>query len=71
MPPPAGSIGASAWPSRVIKGKRLPGHMGCVRQTVRHLEIIDILPERNLILVKGAVPGPKSGFVEVRKQKSG
>ncbi|MBI5845714.1 MAG: 50S ribosomal protein L3 [Deltaproteobacteria bacterium] len=65
-----GSIGASAWPSRVVKGKRLPGHYGDTRQTTRNLVIVDVRPEQNLILVKGAVPGSGSSFVEVRKPKS-
>jgi large subunit ribosomal protein L3 len=64
-----GSIGSSAWPSRVIKGKGLPGHYGAERQTMQNLEIVDIRPEDNLLIVKGAVPGPKSGLVAVRKPK--
>jgi large subunit ribosomal protein L3 len=62
-----GSIGCSAWPSKVIKGKKMPGQYGNQRQTVRNLEIIDIRPKENLLLVKGAVPGAKSGLVEVNK----
>lgn len=64
-----GSIGASAWPSRVLKGKKLPGHYGFVRQTMKNLEIIDIRHQDNLILVKGAVPGPKSALIYVCKPK--
>jgi large subunit ribosomal protein L3 len=64
-----GSIGSSAWPSRVLKGKKLPGQYGNVRKTVMNLEIVDIRLDDNLILVKGAVPGPASGIVEVRKSK--
>jgi large subunit ribosomal protein L3 len=64
-----GSIGCSAWPSKVIKGKKMPGQYGSQRQTVRNLEIIDIRPEENLLLIKGAVPGAKSGLVEVNKPK--
>jgi large subunit ribosomal protein L3 len=64
-----GSIGASATPSRVIKGRKLPGHYGSRRVTVRNLEIIDIRPEEGLLIVKGAVPGSTSGIVEVRKPK--
>ena len=64
-----GSIGCSAWPSKVIKGKKLPGQYGNQRKTVRNLEIIDIRPEENLLLIKGAVPGAKSGLVEVNKPK--
>jgi len=62
-----GSIGASAYPSRVIKGKKLPGHMGNARVTVRNLEVIDVRPEENLLLVKGAVPGPARGLLFIRK----
>lgn len=61
-----GSIGASATPSRVFKGIRGPGHMGSVRVTQRGLEIVEILADRNLMLVRGSVPGPKGGTVEVR-----
>jgi large subunit ribosomal protein L3 len=61
-----GSIGASADPARVFKGVRMPGRMGGKRVTQRQLEVVEIDAERNLILVKGAVPGPKNGTVEVR-----
>ncbi|HOO89961.1 MAG TPA: 50S ribosomal protein L3 [Syntrophales bacterium] len=61
-----GSIGASAWPSRVFKGKRLPGHMGNRRQTVQNLMVVGIRPEQNLILVKGSVPSSKNGFVLIK-----
>jgi large subunit ribosomal protein L3 len=61
-----GSIGASATPSRVFKGIRGPGHMGAKRVTQRGLEIVELLPDRNLMLVRGSVPGPKGGTVEVR-----
>jgi len=64
-----GSIGCSAFPSRVFKGKRLPGHYGDSRQTVRNLEVVDIRPDENLLLVKGAVPGSRSGLVMVKKPK--
>ncbi len=64
-----GSIGMSAWPSKVAKGKKMPGRYGTVRQTVKNLEIIDIRPEDNLILVKGAVPGPKSGTLRIKKRR--
>jgi len=64
-----GSIGASAFPSRVIKGRRLPGHMGNVRQTVRNLKVIDIRPESNLLIVRGAVPGSINGLVMVRRSR--
>jgi large subunit ribosomal protein L3 len=61
-----GSIGASATPSRVFKGIKLPGQMGAGRVTQVGLHVHDVDVERNLLLVKGAVPGPKNGFVEVR-----
>ncbi len=61
-----GSIGASATPSRVLKGIRGPGHMGNVRVTQRGLTIVDVLTEKNVLLVRGAVPGPRGGVVEVR-----
>jgi large subunit ribosomal protein L3 len=61
-----GSIGASATPSRVFKGIKLPGRMGGKRVTQLGLTVHDIDTEQNLLLVKGAVPGPKNGIVEVR-----
>jgi len=61
-----GSIGASATPSRVFKGIKLPGRMGGKRVTQVGLHVHGVDPERNLLLVKGSVPGPKDGFVEVR-----
>jgi large subunit ribosomal protein L3 len=61
-----GSIGQSADPSRVYKGIRGPGQMGNERVTQRGLEIVDVLAEDNVILVRGSVPGPKGGYVEVR-----
>ena len=62
-----GSIGASAYPSRVFKGKKLPGHMGNVRKTVQNLMVYGVRPDRNLILVKGAVPGSKNSFVLIKQ----
>jgi large subunit ribosomal protein L3 len=62
-----GSIGASAYPSRVFKGMRMAGHMGARRATQLGLVIHEIDTERNLILVKGSVPGSKSGVVEIRE----
>ena len=64
-----GSVGASATPAKIIKGRKMPGHYGNQRVTVRNLEIVDIRPDQHLLVVKGAVPGSKSGFVEVRKPK--
>jgi large subunit ribosomal protein L3 len=61
-----GAIGASADPSRVFKGLRMPGRMGGGRVTQRRLEVVEVDPERNLLLLRGAVPGPKNGTVEVR-----
>ena len=61
-----GSIGASATPSRVFKGIKGPGRMGGKRVTQRGLEVVEVIADRNLLLVRGAVPGPKNGTVEVR-----
>jgi large subunit ribosomal protein L3 len=62
-----GSIGASAYPSRVIKGKKMPGHMGNARVTIKNLEVIDVRPEDNLLVVKGAVPGPRNALLLIKK----
>lgn len=62
-----GSIGASATPSRVFKGVRMAGHMGARRVTQLGLVVHDVDVERNLLLVKGSVPGPRSGLVEIRE----
>jgi large subunit ribosomal protein L3 len=64
-----GSIGASSYPSRVLPGMRMGGHMGHDRVTVRNLEIIDVDTEDNVLVVKGAVPGPNGGYVVVRRAK--
>jgi large subunit ribosomal protein L3 len=64
-----GSIGCSATPAKVIKGKKMPGQYGNNRKTVRNLEIVDIRPEQNLMLIKGAVPGSGYGLVEIKKLK--
>ena len=61
-----GSIGQCATPSRVFKGLRLPGHMGCDTVTVKNLEVVRIDEDQNLILVKGAIPGGKNAIVRVR-----
>ena len=63
-----GSIGASAFPARVVKGKRLPGRMGGVQFTVKNLEVVAVDAEQNVLLVRGAVPGPANGLVMVRKR---
>lgn len=62
-----GSNGAASDPSKVFKGKGMPGHMGHVRVTVQNLEIVKVDPENNLLLVKGAVPGPKKSLVTVKQ----
>lgn len=64
-----GSVGCSAWPAKIIKGKKMPGQYGNDRKTIRNLEIIDIRTDDNLILVKGAVPGSEAGLVSVNKLK--
>ena len=65
-----GSIGASAYPSRVIKGKRLPGRMGGKRVTIKNLQVVTVDAEQNLLVVRGAIPGPVRGFVLVTPAKS-
>jgi large subunit ribosomal protein L3 len=60
-----GSIGASASPSRVFKGMKMPGRYGASRITVQHLQVADVKPEKNILLVRGAVPGPNRGNVEI------
>jgi len=65
-----GSIGASAFPSRVLKGMRGAGHMGNARVTTRNLKVVQVLPEDNTLLVEGAVPGPMGAYVVVRKAKA-
>ena len=64
-----GSIGASSFPSRVVPGMRMGGHMGDAKVTVRNLEVIDVVTEDNVLVVKGAVPGPNGGYVLVRRSK--
>jgi large subunit ribosomal protein L3 len=63
----AGSIGASATPSRVFKGKKMPGRYGAKRHTVQNLRVIQADAERNLLVVKGAIPGPPNGLLLIRK----
>jgi large subunit ribosomal protein L3 len=63
-----GSIGASAYPSRVIKGTRMAGHMGVERHTIRNLKIVQVNADENLILVKGAIPGPNGAVVLIKKK---
>jgi large subunit ribosomal protein L3 len=62
-----GSIGASSDPSRVFPGHRLPGRMGAVQVTTPHLEVVRVLPEQHLLVIKGAVPGATGGLLMVRK----
>ncbi len=64
-----GSIGASSFPSRVVPGMRMGGHMGNAQVTVRNLEVIEVDTEDNVLAVKGAVPGPNGGYVVVRRAK--
>lgn len=63
-----GSVGQSSYPSRIIKGVRMAGRMGGKQATVRNLLIVEVLPEQNLILVRGSVPGPKNSLLEIIKQ---
>lgn len=63
-----GSIGASSFPSRVWRGMRMAGHMGNERVTVKNLRIVDVRPEQNLILIRGAVPGSINSIIEIRKE---
>ncbi|MCL6521260.1 MAG: 50S ribosomal protein L3 [Firmicutes bacterium] len=61
-----GSLGASTYPARVFKGRGMPGHMGARRATVQNLEVVRVEPERNLLLVKGSVPGAKGALLLIR-----
>lgn len=65
-----GSIGQSASPSRVLPGMRGPGRMGGDRVTVRHLEVVEVIEDQDLLLIKGAVPGASGGYVEIIKSES-
>lgn len=62
-----GSMGGASNPSKVFKGKRLPGHMGSEKVTVQNLVIVKVYEDKNLLLVKGAVPGPKGGFLVIKE----
>jgi large subunit ribosomal protein L3 len=64
-----GSIGQCAWPSRVWKGKHMAGRMGNDQVTVSNLEVLKIIPDKNIIFVKGSVPGGKNGLLKIRKQE--
>ncbi|NCG08781.1 MAG: 50S ribosomal protein L3 [Verrucomicrobia bacterium] len=61
-----GSYGMCQWPGHVIKGKKMPGHMGDVQRTVQNLTIVKVVPEKNLILIKGSVPGARGSLLTVR-----
>ena len=61
-----GSIGCREWPGRIIKGKRMPGHTGNVQRTVQNLQIVRVMAEDNVLLVKGAVPGANGGILTIR-----
>lgn len=62
-----GSIGMSATPGRVFKGKKMPGQKGNEKKTIKNLQVIDIRPDMDLVVIKGAVPGSRNGIVEIRK----
>ena len=62
-----GSIGASAYPSRVIKGTRMAGHMGVERKTIKNLKVVRVNADENLLLIKGALPGPTGAYVLIKK----
>lgn len=64
-----GSYGANQWPGEVQKGKKMPGHMGTDRRTVQNLRIVKVLPEKNILLVKGSIPGANGSSVVVRTAK--
>ena len=66
-----GSIGCSAYPGRVFKGKRMGGHYGAKRKTIKNLEIVRVDTDRNLLLIKGSIPGAIGGFVQVRSARTG
>ena len=62
----AGSMGSTSTPGKVLKGKKLPGHMGSERVTVQNLKVVQVDGERNILVIRGAVPGPKGGLLEVK-----
>jgi large subunit ribosomal protein L3 len=65
-----GSVGSTTFPGRVLKGQRMAGHMGDQRLTVRNLEVVAVDPERHLLFVQGAVPGPANGLLVIRRAKA-
>ena len=70
VPPPLGGTGCSAYPSRMFKGKKMPGQYGSTACTMRNLKVVQVDAENNLLLVRGAVPGPNGGYVMIRKPTS-
>jgi large subunit ribosomal protein L3 len=62
-----GSIGANTFPGRVMKGKKMPGHMGAKRVTVQSLKVVDVRGDMNILMVEGAIPGPTNGYVIIKK----
>ena len=66
-----GAIGACAYPGRVFKGKRMPGHFGNKRHTTKNLTVVKVDSERNLLFIAGAVPGPNGGFIQVQDARTG
>ncbi len=64
-----GSIGQSAYPSRVIKGTRMPGHMGNVQKTIKNLKVVRVNADENLLMIRGALPGPTGAYVLIKKVK--
>lgn len=65
-----GSIGASAYPSRVIKGTRMAGHMGVERKTIKNLRVMKVNADENILLIRGAVPGPTGAYVLIKKKET-
>jgi len=63
-----GSLGGSSWPSRVFKGLRMAGHMGGNSMTIENLLVLKVIPEQNIIVLKGSVPGAKGSYISIRKQ---
>ena len=64
-----GSVGCREWPAHVIKGKKMPGHMGNVQRTIQNLKLVQVRAEENLLFVKGAIPGPTGGVVLVKSAR--
>jgi len=64
-----GSIGSSAYPSRVIKGVKMAGHMGVERKTIKHLKVVSVDLEQNILMIHGSVPGPNGGYLLIKKSQ--